>query len=117
MVQRTLMLPLCGVHEAIYPRLNTKLEGNGYPPMSSLVKDLSDGVRLIQLMVRRSTGLPAFLLPTLTVNVYLLLGDHGYVVSTVFSYPNQAHTLYVQVILPLGATTGIHACVCRKRRT
>ncbi|GLB38228.1 putative ca2+ insensitive EF hand [Lyophyllum shimeji] len=30
--------------------LNTKLESNGYPPMSSLVKDLSDGVRLIQLM-------------------------------------------------------------------
>lgn len=34
-------------------RLNTKLEVNGYPPMSSLVKDLSDGVRLIQLMVSR----------------------------------------------------------------
>ncbi len=32
-------------------RLNTKLEANGYPPMTSLVKDLSDGVRLIQLMV------------------------------------------------------------------
>ncbi|KAJ7132945.1 actin cross-linking [Mycena filopes] len=31
--------------------LNTKLELNGYPPMSSLVRDLSDGVRLIQLMV------------------------------------------------------------------
>ncbi|KAF9452931.1 hypothetical protein P691DRAFT_659813 [Macrolepiota fuliginosa MF-IS2] len=30
--------------------LNTKLEANSYPPMSSLVKDLSDGVRLIQLM-------------------------------------------------------------------
>ncbi|KAJ7600888.1 actin cross-linking [Mycena floridula] len=30
--------------------LNTKLEVNGYPPMSSLVQDLSDGVRLIQLM-------------------------------------------------------------------
>ncbi|KAJ7643944.1 actinin-like protein [Roridomyces roridus] len=30
--------------------LNTKLETNGYPPMSSLVRDLSDGVRLIQLM-------------------------------------------------------------------
>ncbi|KAG6916315.1 hypothetical protein DXG01_007364 [Tephrocybe rancida] len=30
--------------------LNTKLEMNGHPPMSSLVKDLSDGVRLIQLM-------------------------------------------------------------------
>lgn len=34
-------------------RLNTKLEANGYPPMTSLVKDLSDGVRLIQLMVCR----------------------------------------------------------------
>ena len=32
-------------------RLNTKLESAGYPPMTSLVKDLSDGVRLIQLMV------------------------------------------------------------------
>ncbi|KAF9055560.1 hypothetical protein BJ165DRAFT_1427105, partial [Panaeolus papilionaceus] len=30
--------------------LNTKLEANGYPPMISLVRDLSDGVRLIQLM-------------------------------------------------------------------
>ncbi|KAM6494458.1 actinin-like protein [Amanita muscaria] len=30
--------------------LNTKLEASGYPPMTSLVKDLSDGVRLIQLM-------------------------------------------------------------------
>ena len=33
-------------------RLNTKLESAGYPAMTSLVKDLSDGVRLIQLMVR-----------------------------------------------------------------
>ncbi|KAH8114728.1 actin cross-linking [Phellopilus nigrolimitatus] len=30
--------------------LNTKLEANGYSPMTSLVKDLSDGVKLIQLM-------------------------------------------------------------------
>ncbi|KAH7885253.1 calponin homology domain-containing protein [Phlebopus sp. FC_14] len=30
--------------------LNTKLEASGYPPMHSLVQDLSDGVRLIQLM-------------------------------------------------------------------
>ncbi|KAJ7069619.1 actin cross-linking [Mycena amicta] len=30
--------------------LNTKLETAGYPPMTSLVRDLSDGVRLIQLM-------------------------------------------------------------------
>ncbi|KAK7690274.1 hypothetical protein QCA50_006929 [Cerrena zonata] len=30
--------------------LNTRLESAGYPPMTSLVKDLSDGVRLIQLM-------------------------------------------------------------------
>lgn len=33
-------------------RLNSKLEANGHPPMRSLVQDLSDGVRLIQLMVR-----------------------------------------------------------------
>ena len=32
-------------------RLNTKLESQNYPPMTSLVQDLSDGVRLIQLMV------------------------------------------------------------------
>ncbi|EJC97825.1 actin cross-linking [Fomitiporia mediterranea MF3/22] len=31
--------------------LNTKLEAHGYPPMTSLVKELSDGVKLIQLMV------------------------------------------------------------------
>lgn len=40
-----------GVQERTFCKwLNTKLESNGYPPMSSLVKDLSDGVRLIQLM-------------------------------------------------------------------
>ena len=37
-------------------RLNTKLESNGYPPMTSLVKDLSDGVRLIQLMASTFSG-------------------------------------------------------------
>ena len=36
-------------------RLNTKLEANDIPPMSSLVKDLSDGVRLIQLMVSKQS--------------------------------------------------------------
>ncbi|KAJ3814642.1 actinin-like protein [Lentinula aff. lateritia] len=36
--------------------LNTKLESNGYPAMTSLVKDLSDGVKLIQLMVYVSLG-------------------------------------------------------------
>lgn len=40
-----------GVQERTFCKwLNTKLESNGYPPMTSLVKDLSDGVRLIQLM-------------------------------------------------------------------
>ncbi|EEB93822.1 hypothetical protein MPER_07475 [Moniliophthora perniciosa FA553] len=38
------------LRQFLLARLNTKLETNGYPPMSSLVKDLSDGVRLIQLM-------------------------------------------------------------------
>lgn len=32
-------------------RLNAKLELNGIPPMNDLAKDLSDGVKLIQLMV------------------------------------------------------------------
>jgi len=41
---------LSSTDEYLY-RLNTKLEANGYPPMTSLVKDLPDGVRLIQLMV------------------------------------------------------------------
>ncbi|KAG1822896.1 calponin homology domain-containing protein [Suillus subaureus] len=36
--------------------LNTKLEANGYPPMHSLVQDLSDGVRLIQLMLACCAG-------------------------------------------------------------
>jgi hypothetical protein len=30
-------------------RLNTRLEVNGLPPMTNLVDDLSDGVRLIQV--------------------------------------------------------------------
>ncbi len=42
-------------HIICFGRLNTKLEANGHPPMSSLVRDLSDGVRLIQLMVSPST--------------------------------------------------------------
>ena len=42
---------LCVVLRPSLARLNTKLEANGYPPMTSLVRDLSDGVRLIQLMV------------------------------------------------------------------
>jgi hypothetical protein len=45
--------------------------------MTSLVEDLSDGVRLIQLMVRHSDSL----LPTLTEIAYHRLGDHGYVIS------------------------------------
>ncbi|KAF9517196.1 hypothetical protein BS47DRAFT_1371436 [Hydnum rufescens UP504] len=36
--------------------LNTKLEARDYPPMTSLVTDLSDGVRLIQLMAGNPTG-------------------------------------------------------------
>lgn len=39
-------------------RLNAKLETHEYPPMTSLVKDLSDGVRLIQLMVCVALCLP-----------------------------------------------------------
>lgn len=48
------------------PRLNTKLEMNGYPAMTSLVKDLSDGVRLIQLMVRARLIWPYLESPTST---------------------------------------------------
>ncbi|KAI3616115.1 actin cross-linking [Moniliophthora roreri] len=44
------------LRQFLLARLNTKLEANGYPPMTSLVKDLSDGVRLIQLMVRHLPG-------------------------------------------------------------
>lgn len=46
-------------------RLNTKLEANGYPPMHSLVQDLADGVRLIQLMVR-PTLVPRFVVSLFT---------------------------------------------------
>ena len=53
-------------------RLNTKLEANGYPTMSSLVKDLSDGVRLIQLMVRSYKICLGGTIP-----IYCA-GDHGY---------------------------------------
>ena len=53
-------------------RLNTKLEANGYPTMSSLVKDLSDGVRLIQLMVRSYKICLGG-----TILIYCA-GDHGY---------------------------------------
>ncbi|KAI0736326.1 actinin-like protein [Fomitopsis betulina] len=35
--------------------LNTKLESNGHPPMTSLVKDLSDGVRLIHALIRTAS--------------------------------------------------------------
>ena len=34
-------------------RLNARLEPNGFPPVSDLGTDFSDGTRLIQLIVRR----------------------------------------------------------------
>lgn len=40
-----------GLCLSLLVRLNTKLESHGYPAMTSLIRDLSDGVRLIQLMV------------------------------------------------------------------
>ena len=52
----SLLLPWTSI-TIIVSRLNTKLEANGYPPMTSLVKDLSDGVRLIQLMVCSSISI------------------------------------------------------------
>ena len=53
-----------------FQRLNTKLVANEYPPMNSLVRDLSDGVRLIQLMVYILVGLALRYLRR-------YLGDHG----------------------------------------
>lgn len=35
--------------QAANTRLNTKLEASGYEPMTSLAKDFSDGVKLIQV--------------------------------------------------------------------
>lgn len=58
-------------HPSLLVRLNTKLESQGYQPMTSLVKDLSDGVRLIQLMVRFPTPLGYILIYT--------AGNHGYI--------------------------------------
>ena len=60
-------------HPSLPVRLNTKLESQGYQPMTSLVKDLSDGVRLIQLMVRFPTPLGRILTYT--------AGNHGYIPS------------------------------------
>jgi len=36
-------------------RLNARLEPNGFPPVSDLGTDFSDGTRLIQLIVRTLT--------------------------------------------------------------
>jgi hypothetical protein len=54
-------------------RLNAKLEAHGYPPMNSLVTDLSDGVRLIQLMVS------SFFIQSIEDKVLTIMttGNHG----------------------------------------
>jgi Calponin homology (CH) domain len=58
---------------------------NGYPPMASLVKDLSDGVRLIQLMVRLQSGSIASIPDFESI---VQPGDYGYVTSNVLDCPN-----------------------------
>jgi hypothetical protein len=40
----------CHLIYCFFCRLNTKLEVRDFPPMTSLSTDLSDGVRLIELM-------------------------------------------------------------------
>lgn len=54
-------------------RLNAKLEAHGLQPMNSLVTDLSDGVKLIQLMVSAIGD---------TFCPYPLVGNHGFVFTT-----------------------------------
>lgn len=46
----------CTIHprQRTNARLNTRLESANIPPMRNLASDLSDGVRLCQLMVRAS---------------------------------------------------------------
>jgi len=58
--------------QCLNTRLNTKLESNGYAPMSSLIKDLSDGVKLIQLMVRPN------IIHACYPHRYKDIGNHGY---------------------------------------
>ena len=50
-------------------RLNAKLEAHGLAPMNSLVTDLSDGVKLIQLMVGSLNSVPS--------DADGLIGNHG----------------------------------------
>ena len=64
-------------------RLNTRLESAGYPPMTSLVRDLSDGVRLIQLMVS-STIIAQH--RKMFYILYNCVGNYGYACSTHLSH-------------------------------
>jgi hypothetical protein len=54
--------------------------------MTSLVKDLSDGVRLIQLMVCLQSVFVAFI-PDCESTIQT--GDHGYVTFNLFDRPNR----------------------------
>lgn len=69
-----------------YSRLNTKLDAHNYPPMTSLVKDLSDGVRLIQLMVCLSTAF------SYTVYLNVVIGNNGYVLILVSRGHTELHS-------------------------
>jgi hypothetical protein len=56
-------------------RLNAKLEAHGLAPMNSLVTDLSDGVKLIQLMVGSLDVL------SVQSDADGLIGNHGSVLT------------------------------------
>ena len=78
--------------------------------MTSLVKDLPDGVRLIQLMVRLAICLPV---PTLGLRMSTIgqeIMGECYPPSSIL----RPDVLHMQVTLPLDATTRTHACGCRK---
>ena len=88
-------------------RLNTKLEANGYPTMSSLVKDLSDGVRLIQLMVSIIERISFFDSKAFCRRLWVSC----YYVTVV------VHINVEKAIHPLGDTIRTLECESRKQRT
>lgn len=90
-------------------RLNTKLESAGYPPMKSLRRDLSDGVRLIKLMVSSWDPLHDWL----SISNIRIWHRKLWVRSCIFSCSSPPIYRYSQAILPWDDTIGILGWRCK----
>lgn len=83
--------------------------------MTSLVKDLSDGVKLIQLMVCQRSFLASLLSQILQLFASFI-GDYGYAVLRTLVYI-PTNSLYIQAMCHSGGIIRTPVCAYRKLRT